>query len=91
MPLLPGPGWTRFSLNTEVSSAMSERPGMPLPVAETVRAACLNAALLAYEDAGIRGLCAEGRWEAAIDAMRELDLSALVHASAGSAPVEPGR
>jgi hypothetical protein len=44
-------------------------------LAETVRAACLDAALLAYEDAGIRGLCAEGRWEAALAAIRHLDLS----------------
>jgi hypothetical protein len=43
---------------------------------ERVRAACLEAAIQAYEDAGIRGLCAEGRWEAAIDAIRQLDLSA---------------
>ncbi len=32
-------------------------------VAEVVRSACLEAALEAYEDAGISGLCAEGRWE----------------------------
>ena len=46
-------------------------------VAERVRAACLEAASRAYEDAGIRGLCAEGRWEAAVDAMRRLDLGAF--------------
>jgi hypothetical protein len=45
---------------------------------ETVRAACLNAALEAYEDAGIRGLCAEGRWEAAVSAIRHLDLSGVL-------------
>jgi hypothetical protein len=45
--------------------------------AERVRAACLEAAIQAYEDAGIRGLCAEGRWEAAVAAIRQLDLSAL--------------
>ena len=38
--------------------------------------ALLDAALAAYEDAGLRGLCAEGRWEAAVDAMRGFDLSA---------------
>ena len=42
---------------------------------ERVRAACLEAALAAYEDAGIRGLCAEGRWEAAVAAIRRVDLS----------------
>ena len=44
-------------------------------VAETVRAACLDAAMQAYEDAGIRGLCGVGRWEAALAAIRHLDLS----------------
>lgn len=44
-------------------------------IAERVRKALLDAALRAYEDAGIRGLCEEGRFEAAIDAMRSADLS----------------
>jgi len=35
-------------------------------LAERVRAACVDAALDAYEEAGIRGLCVEGRWEAAV-------------------------
>jgi hypothetical protein len=47
-------------------------------VAEAVRAACLDAARLAYEDAGIRGLCADGRWEAAVTAIRQLDLSSVI-------------
>lgn len=41
---------------------------------ERIRAALLEAALRAHEEAGLRGLCAEGRWEAAVDAMRSLDL-----------------
>jgi hypothetical protein len=41
---------------------------------EAVRRACLQAALDAYEDAGIAGLCAEGRWEAAISAIQSLDV-----------------
>ena len=44
--------------------------------AEAVRAALIDAALVAYEDAGLSGLCAEGRWEAAVAAMRSLDVSA---------------
>ena len=39
--------------------------------AESVRAASLDAAREAYEDAGIRGLCADGRWEAALAAIRQ--------------------
>ena len=42
--------------------------------AEAARQACIAAALAAYEDAGVLGLCAEGRWEAAISAMQSLEL-----------------
>lgn len=44
--------------------------------AERMRRACIEAALRAWEDAGISGLCAEGRFEAAIDAMRRVTLPA---------------
>jgi hypothetical protein len=47
-------------------------------IAETVRQACLEAALRAWEEAGISGLCAEGRWELAVDALRSLDLKAVL-------------
>lgn len=40
--------------------------------AERMRRACIEAALQAWEDAGVSGLCAEGRFEAAIDAMRRV-------------------
>lgn len=50
-------------------------------LAEAVRAACLEAALDAYEDAGIRGLCHEGRWEVAVQAIRHLDLDAVLRAA----------
>jgi hypothetical protein len=56
---------------------MDDRIDVRSRAAESVRAACLTAAIQAYEDAGIRGLCAEGRWEAAVDAIRHLDLSVL--------------
>ena len=55
-------------------------------LAERVRARCLETARDAYEDAGIQGLCAEGRWEAALGAVERLDLRALVAALAESAP-----
>ncbi|MEE4377062.1 MAG: hypothetical protein V2J55_06040 [Candidatus Competibacteraceae bacterium] len=48
-------------------------------LAERVRAACLAAALEAYEDAGISGLCAEGRWEYAMQAISTLDLEKVLH------------
>lgn len=47
-------------------------------LAQAVREACVEAALRAYEEAGISGLCHEGRWEIAIDAVRNLDLAALI-------------
>jgi hypothetical protein len=56
---------------------MPERCDTPSLV-ETMRAACLEAALAAYEDAGIRGLCAEGRWEAALAAIRLVELSGVL-------------
>ena len=49
-----------------------------LQLAEVVRQACMRAALEAYESAGISGLCAEGRWELAVQAIRILDLEQLV-------------
>jgi len=54
------------------NDAMTDR----LDPAETVRRALIEAALAAYEDAGFSGLCAEGRWEAAVAAMRSLDVEA---------------
>ena len=41
----------------------------------------LKPSLQAYEDAGIQGLCAEGRWEAAIDALRAVELAPLLRES----------
>jgi hypothetical protein len=43
-----------------------------------IRHACIEAVLQAYEDAGVQGLCAEGRWEAAVSALRSLDLAPLL-------------
>ena len=53
-------------------------------LAEAVRAACLETAVLAYEDAGLRGLCQEGRWEHALAAIRRLDLRMLTSGDATS-------
>lgn len=47
-------------------------------VAQKVRDACLQAALSAYESAGISGLCAEGRWELAVQAIRTLNLEPIL-------------
>jgi len=42
--------------------------------ARRIRDACIDAALQAYDDAGVQGLCGEGRWEAAVSALRTVDL-----------------
>lgn len=47
-------------------------------LAKRIRAACLEAVLQAYEDAGMQGLCAEGRWEAAISALKSVELAPLL-------------
>lgn len=47
-------------------------------VAEAVRAACLEAALDGYDRAGMSGLCEAGRWEMVVDALRSLDVDAVV-------------
>ncbi len=53
----------------------------PRDIAEAVRRACVDAALEAYEDAQIRGLCREGAWEVAIEAVRSLDVAAVIAAA----------
>jgi len=45
----------------------------PEDLAKRIRDLCVEAALQAYEDAGMQGLCAEGRWEAAIGALKTVE------------------
>ena len=47
-------------------------------LAKRIRDACLAAALQAYEDAGVQGLCAEGRWEVAVGALKTVELAPLL-------------
>ena len=47
-------------------------------IAQSVRAACIRAALEGYENAAMNGLCHEGAREAAVSAMRMLDLDAVL-------------
>jgi hypothetical protein len=51
-------------------SAMTD----PMEISGIVRNACIQAALEGYEQAQIAGLCQEGAWECAVDAMRMVDL-----------------
>ena len=47
-------------------------------LAKRIRDACLEAVLQAYEDAGVQGLCAEGRWELAVGALKTVELAPLL-------------
>lgn len=59
-------------------------------LAESIRRAVIAAGEAAFEDAGIQGLCAEGRWEAAVAAMRSADVENLARdASPASDPKPP--
>lgn len=52
--------------------------GFDLPLATAVRDACVQAALAAYEDAAMSGLCHEGAWECAVATIRSLDVERLL-------------
>lgn len=52
-------------------------------LAAHIRAACVRAALEGYERAQLDGLCHEGAWECAIEAIRALDLQELIVQYAG--------
>lgn len=73
--------WGRLATGSRLVSGMTgarEETQSDLEIAERVREACLRAALDGYERAAISGLCAEGAWEAAIGAMRMIDLQTLL-------------
>src|SRR2546430_1726514 len=59
-------------------------------MAAVARQVCIAAALQAYEDAGLSGLCHEGRWEYAMDAMRGVPLRPLIQALLHEAEGEAG-
>jgi len=47
-------------------------------IAEAIRAACVQAAQQGYERAAADGLCDEGAFEVALDAIRSLDIDQIV-------------
>jgi hypothetical protein len=47
-------------------------------LAEAIRDRCLNELLQAWEDAGISGLCGDGRWEVAVGRLRSLSAADLL-------------
>jgi hypothetical protein len=57
-------------------------------VAEAVREALRTAAARAYEDGGLSGLCAEGRWELALDALGTADLLPVIQRALSASPAD---
>ena len=39
---------------------------------------CRDTLIAAYESAGAKGLCDEGRWEVALDSFRTIDVSKII-------------
>jgi pentatricopeptide repeat protein len=60
-----------------------------LKLAESVRKVCLENLQRSYEEAGISGLCHEGRWEYALDVLRNLSTENLLKDV--SRPYRPSR
>jgi pentatricopeptide repeat protein len=58
-------------------------------LAESVRKACLENLQRSYEEAGISGLCHEGRWEYALDVLRNLSMENLLKDYQSPATAEP--
>ena len=48
------------------------------PAPAPVTKACRESLIAAYEGAGTSGLCAEGRWEVALDSLRSINLSKII-------------
>lgn len=47
-------------------------------LATAVQEQCYAAAVTAYEDAAVDGLCEDGAWECAVDAMRAVNLDEIL-------------
>lgn len=62
----------------EQPDAIAALSTQQLEIARAVRDACLAAAIHAHENARMDGLCHEGAWECAMDALRALDLAAVL-------------
>lgn len=66
----------RSRLGVELDCKRCDEAGRA--VAEAVRQELLAAARRAYEEAGLSGLCAEGRWDVALDTLGAADLTPAI-------------
>lgn len=64
---------------------MPDTSPSPHAIAEDVHRACVETTLSAYESARMDGLCHEGAWEIAVNALRQLDLDAILHKTSDTA------
>lgn len=92
--MLPLP--TAFASGGQAHATMAPRQEIKGPLgvnkkclAEAVRAACLKAAREGYALAAMSGLCHEGAVEVSLDAIRRLDLEAVLRASAPAPDEKP--
>ena len=69
---------------------MQGTPPSPRSLAEDVHRACVETTLSAYEAARMDGLCHEGAWEIAVNALRQLDLDAILNKTS-STPSQTGQ
>ena len=66
-------------MNNSPTQPFTNPPALdPSHIAEATRQACIQAALTAFEDASMNGLCCEGAWESAVGAMQGLDLREIL-------------
>lgn len=61
---------------------MGDRERTLANVERQIRAEVVETAINAYEDAAANGLCAQGAWECAVDALRRVELTDLLAALA---------
>jgi len=85
-PPASDPARQAFAPAPDAAAGASHDPANAHEAAERIRRALLDAAVRAHEDAGLRGLCAEGRWEAALDALRSTSLEPPSAGSRGDGP-----
>ena len=74
--MLDDPGGKRFMVYEpdETNAAHNDL----WQLATAVRSACYRAAVAAYKEARMDGLCEEGAWECALDAMRSVDCKTVI-------------
>ena len=59
--------------------------------ANRIKDDCVKTLIEAYEDAGLQGLCAEGRWEAGLGALRAFDVARIVRDFQNTSEKAPSR